>query len=100
MTNFQKLEAKVLFWAANKGLTDSNNAKNQTLKMCAEAGEVADAVLKDDKKEVMMEVGDVLVTLSILGFIEGFTLEEAFEVAYNKIKDRKGKTVNGTFIKE
>jgi hypothetical protein len=30
----------------------------------------------------------------------GFTPKECLEVAWNEIKDRKGKTINGTFIKE
>ena len=27
-------------------------------------------------------------------------LEETLEIAYNEIKDRKGKTINGVFVKE
>lgn len=30
----------------------------------------------------------------------GFPIEECLESAWNKIKDRKGKTVNGSFVKE
>ena len=30
----------------------------------------------------------------------GWTLEECVEYAFNEIKDRKGKTVNGAFIKD
>ena len=30
----------------------------------------------------------------------GLTLEECLEVAYNDIKDRKGKMVDGIFVKE
>ena len=38
--------------------------------------------------------------LEILGMIYGFTLFEGLEFAYNEIKDRKGKLINGTFVKE
>ena len=31
---------------------------------------------------------------------EGTTLEECLEVAYNDIKDRKGRMVDGIFVKD
>jgi|DEB0MinimDraft_6_1074348.scaffolds.fasta_scaffold98813_2 NTP pyrophosphatase (non-canonical NTP hydrolase) len=93
-------EQKVIQWAIYKGIFSSDNLKNQTLKMTAEAGEVADAVLKGDADEIRMEIGDVLVTLTLLCGMQGYTIEDALQAAYNKIKDRKGKTVGGTFIKE
>lgn len=93
-------EQKVITWATQKGIFTPDNLKNQTLKMVAEAGEVADAVLKGDEDEVKMEIGDVLVTLTLLCGMQGYCMEDALQLAYNKIKDRKGKTVGGTFIKE
>lgn len=30
----------------------------------------------------------------------GFPIQECLEAAWNKIKDRKGKTINGSFVKE
>jgi len=93
-------EQKVIQWATEKGIFSPDNLKNQTLKMTAEAGEVADAVLKGDFDEIKMEIGDVLVTLTLLCGMQGYYLEDALQSAYNKIKDRKGKTVGGTFIKE
>ena len=92
-------EEKVIEWAIAKGIYSPDNLKNQTLKMTAEAGELADAVLKGDTNEIKMEAGDVLVTLSLICGMQGYTLEDALQAAYNKIKDRQGKTVNGTFIK-
>lgn len=35
-----------------------------------------------------------------LAFENGYTPEECLEHAYNEIKDRKGKFINGIFIKE
>lgn len=93
-------DQKVIIWATEKGIFTPDNLKNQTLKMTAEAGEVADAVLKGDVDEIRMEIGDVLVTLTLLCGMQGYTLEDALQAAYNKIKDRKGETVGGTFIKQ
>ena len=45
-------------------------------------------------------IGDVLVTLIIVAEQLGLTLTECLAVAYLEIKDRKGRLVNGTFIKE
>jgi len=92
-------EEKVIEWAIEKGIYSPDNIKNQTLKMTAEAGELADAVLKGDADEIKMEAGDVLVTLTLICGLKGYSLEDALQAAYNKIKDRKGKTVNGNFIK-
>lgn len=38
--------------------------------------------------------------LSSIAIHFGYTLEECVQIAYNDIKDRKGKMVNGVFIKE
>lgn len=43
---------------------------------------------------------DLISYLSIVGNHFGLNLWDCLESAYNEIKDRKGKTVNGTFIKE
>ena len=94
------VEQLVIDWAKEKGIFSPDNLKNQTLKMTAEAGEVADAVLKGDAGEIKLEIGDVLVTLTLLCGIQGYTLEDALHAAYDKIKNRKGKTINGTFIKQ
>ena len=40
------------------------------------------------------------MTLIILAAQSGFTATECLEAAYNEIKDRKGKTVDGVFVKE
>ncbi len=44
--------------------------------------------------------GDTLVTLIILSAQYDLQLEDCLEVAYNEIKNRTGKTVGGTFIKD
>ena len=51
-------------------------------------------------KDMMLEMGDIFVTLIILCEQIGIDPEECLQMAYEKIKDRSGKTINGTFIKE
>lgn len=62
--------------------------------------EVADALAKNKPEELKDGIGDVVVTLIILAQQNVLTLDECLETAYNEIADRKGKTVNGVFVKE
>jgi NTP pyrophosphatase (non-canonical NTP hydrolase) len=94
-----KYEQEVIQWALDKGIITPDNAKSQLLKSFEEMGEVARAVLKDNQEELIDGLGDVLVTLIILAEIKGVKLEDCLGSAYNVIKNRTGKTVNGTFIK-
>jgi NTP pyrophosphatase (non-canonical NTP hydrolase) len=94
-----KHEQEVIQWALDKGIITPDNAKSQLLKSFEEMGEVARAVLKSNQEELIDGLGDVLVTLIILAEIKGVKLEDCLGSAYNVIKNRTGKTVNGTFIK-
>lgn len=94
-----KYEQEVIEWARAKGLLTDENAKNQLLKSFEEMGEVARAVLKNNHEDLIDGLGDVLVTLIILAEIKGLKLEFCLAEAYNVIKNRTGKTVDGVFIK-
>ena len=48
----------------------------------------------------MDAVGDVMVVLTILCQQIGISLIDSYAIAYETIKNRKGKTVNGVFVKE
>lgn len=97
--NLEKLVAKVEQWSKDRGLDQSDSAK-QYLKVTEEVGEVAAALARNDREALEDGIGDVLVTLIILGQQNGLTIEQCLETAYNEIADRKGKMVNGVFVKE
>ena len=86
-------------WAKEKGILDSGTVKTQYIKLPEESGELAQAILKQDKEEIKDAVGDMVVVLTSLSNLSGFTIEEAIESAYNEIKNRKGKMINNTFVK-
>ena len=86
-------------WSYDRWLHKADSSK-QFLKVIEEIGEVADALAKDKPEELKDGIGDTVVTLIILAQQNGLTLEECLETAYNEIADRKGKTVNGVFVKE
>ena len=91
---------EVLNWANERGLLKPENKLMQMGKMVSEVGELCDAIIKDDKNGQIDGIGDVLVTLIILANQLGYDIEDCLEVAYTEIKNRKGETINGTFIKE
>jgi NTP pyrophosphatase (non-canonical NTP hydrolase) len=88
----------VLTWARERNLFENPCAKTQALKTVSEMGEFADNIAKG--RDCRDDIGDILVTLIIQCEIQGTTLEECLDIAYDEIKNRKGKTVNGVFIKE
>ena len=94
------IERKVIEWANERGLIKEENATKQLLKLTEEVGELASALLKGNPYETIDAIGDIQVVLIILCEQLNINYSQALESAYNEIKERKGKTVNGTFIKE
>jgi NTP pyrophosphatase (non-canonical NTP hydrolase) len=86
-------------WAGQKGILDSGTVKTQYIKLQEEAGELAQAILNEDKKEIKDAIGDMVVVLTSLSHLSGFTIEDAIHSAYNEIKNRQGKMINNTFVK-
>jgi len=100
MLLFETLRLLVIDWANGKRLIKPENQLKQALKMVSEVGELCDEVIKENTEAQKSELGDVLVTVIILAEQLGINPIECLQTAYDKIKDRKGQTVNGTFIKE
>lgn len=100
MTNtIDQLIKQVEQWSKDKNL-DKANPDRQALKFYEEAGEVGSALSRNKLYDLKDGIGDTVVTLIILAQQHGMTLEECLQYAYDEIKGRKGKTINGTFIKE
>jgi len=87
-------------WAKQRGLYDKGNAHTQYVKLMEEAGELAQSLLKQDKPEIQDAIGDMVVVLTNLAHIEGFTIEDCIDAAYTQIAARTGKMINGTFVKD
>lgn len=94
-----ELQVKVAEWADKRGILKKENATKQMMKVMEEVGETAGAILKRNEKEIVDGIGDSLVTLIILANQLGYTPQECLEAAWNEIKDREGKTINGVFVK-
>jgi len=87
-------------WADERGLYENGDTKTQALKLVEEVGETCRAILKEDYDEVVDGIGDCVVVLTNLAELHGVMIEECIEAAYNEIKNRKGKMVNGTYKKD
>jgi NTP pyrophosphatase (non-canonical NTP hydrolase) len=87
-------------WADDRGIYKNGDTKTQFAKLQEEAGELARAILKNDKPEFIDAIGDMIVVLTNLAALEGLKVEDCVISAYDVIKSRQGKMVNGTFVKE
>ena len=98
---FDELIQNVKTWAEDKDILKAENAPKQLMKVMEELGETAGAIAKNRKTDEIQDgIGDTFVTLIILSYQMGLEPSTCLEAAWNEIKDRKGKTENGVFIKE
>ena len=117
---FEILRGKVLEWAKDKDLLHANIAEKQFLKFIEEVFEFRDEwilyvheynvsdcgeadndpVVTEYRHNMKLEMGDIFVTLIILCDQLNMDPVDCLGRAYEKIKDRKGKTINGVFIKQ
>lgn len=87
-------------WAHDSNLIEGATPHAQFVKLIEESGELAAGIAKSRPLAVMDGIGDMVVVLTILAAQHGVTIEECIAMAYAEIKDRTGRMVNGTFVKE
>ena len=111
MKNFGELSSSVLIWANERGIFDNyftdeslanweHRALAQLDKTQEELNETIEAVKREDEAEIRDGIGDMLVTIIIASKMLGEDPERCLELAYNEIKDRTGKMVDGQFVKD
>ncbi len=86
-------------WAIDKNLDEADPGK-QIIKLAEEFGELCEGFNKADNDKVVDSIGDMYVVLTILSMQLDLDIRYCVKLAYNEIKDRKGKMVNGVFVKE
>ena len=91
---------KIRTWAQDRGLYSQGNANTQYIKLQEEAGELAKALLEDNQPEVIDAIGDMVVVLTNLAALHGWKIEQCIDIAYDVIRKRTGKMINGTFVKD
>lgn len=87
-------------WAIDRNLIDGSNPAAQMIKLREEMNELADAIANDDDAEFQDAIGDCFVVLTIMAAQKDFFIEDCIAGAYEEIKDRKGRMIDGVFVKE
>ena len=101
---FSELITKVNEWADDRNLKQAD-PKIQWMRITEEVGEIRDVLLKptkftEPKAALKDAIGDTLVTIIVLAYQLDLDVTECLGIAYEEIKNRKGKMINGTFVKE
>jgi NTP pyrophosphatase (non-canonical NTP hydrolase) len=111
---YEELEKKIIQWAKDRNILENSNAIKQISKTQEELDETLEALKKLDaykdpdnlivRSQIMNEVadgiGDMLVTIILLAKAVDLESLDCLEMAYNEIKNRKGKMIDGLFVKE
>jgi NTP pyrophosphatase (non-canonical NTP hydrolase) len=85
-------------WHHDRNLIEGSDDKSQFCKLAEEMGELSSNICKG--KDIRDDVGDMMVVLINIMERNGLSMEDCLEVAYDDIKDRKGKMIDGVFVKE
>ena len=86
-------------WANNKGIYKKGDIKTQYIKLQEECGELCKACIHNDKDEFIDAIGDCVVVLTSIAHFNSCKIEDCINTAYNIINKRKGKMINGSFVK-
>lgn len=119
---YEELSKLVIEWGENKGIFDASTPLRQLDKTQEELDETKEALKKlndfsyqrdlmedldmptPNKEDILAEVkdgiGDMLVTIVLLAKMVDLDTTECLNAAYNVIKSRTGKMVNGQFVKD
>lgn len=96
-------EEDIINWGIARNLigpTGEATRVGQQAKTEEDVGELADAIAADDREAARDAIGDVYVTLVMQAQMWGLTMQDCIDAAWNEIKDRKGRMVNGVFVKD
>jgi len=124
--NYEQLSALVIKWGEDKGIFAKSTPLRQLDKTQEELNETKEALeklasltnqeilddvlLSDDFGNISLEedalaeakdgIGDMLVTIILLAKMVNMDSVDCLEAAYNIIKKRTGKMVDGQFVKD
>ena len=102
---YEELQKKVIEWAKDRNILENSTAIKQIHKTKEELYETLSALQDlENGKESILDVadgiGDMLVTIILLANIVGLDSVDCLKDAYEEIKNRKGKMIDGFFVKE
>jgi hypothetical protein len=90
----------ILRWASERNILEGSTPQAQMLKLVEEVGELAHGVARGNWDAVYDAIGDTVVVLTILAKMHHASLDYCLNQAWLQIRDRKGRMVDGIFVKE
>jgi len=98
MIHFEDLCDTVVQWHHDRNLIEGATDRKQLDKLSEEMLELVVSCATGG--DVRDDIGDILVVLINIAERHKTSLFECLEYAYADIKDRKGRMINGKFVKE
>ncbi len=98
--NYNELEDLVIAWAHQKGIMQNGTPIAQFFKTVEEVEELGEAINNDNISDIEDALGDILVTIIIQAEMQGLSLIDCLESAYNVISKRTGVMKDGQFLKD
>ena len=89
-----------LEWAEARNLIQGSDSFRQLAKLMEETGELAGGIAKQRPEVIADSIGDCVVVLTILAAQNGLNIADCTQAAYSEIKHRKGRMIDGVFVKE
>ena len=96
---FKELNNKVIQWAKERDILKIDPIR-ESLKTSEELLELQNAIMTNDKEEIIDAIGDITVSLIIQSEMQGLDFTDCLNSAFNVIKNRTGKIINGQFVKD
>jgi NTP pyrophosphatase (non-canonical NTP hydrolase) len=91
---------RIRHWAHDRNLIHGSTTQAQFVKLIEEVGELAQSIAKDRPADFRDAIGDCFVVLTILAAQKDEDIEECIALAWDVIKDRKGRMIDGIFVRE
>ena len=87
-------------WAADRNLIEGPSPIRQMSKLEEECEELFHALHEEHTDDIKDAIGDIQVVLAVICAQLGLDIDECREIAWEQIKDRKGRMIDGVFVKE
>lgn len=89
---------QIMDWHYARNLILGTTDEAQLVKLQEEVSELRDSIFSGNSP--IDDIGDIIVVLVNVAERNGLSIQECLEHAYNDIKDRQGKMINGLFVKD
>lgn len=96
--DIESLQAKIVTWHHARNLINGSTDKDQFCKLLQEVGELSESICKG--KDVADDIGDIIVVLINIAERNELDITDCLIVAWEDIRFRKGRMVDGVFVKE